>query len=383
MSSMRHQPTRKHRIKALGQKPYRSYLFIALFASVGLAVLLYARAATPVSNFQAEHAIRSGSAQQISDSSASDGSALIFGTGGTSPTPPPPPPPGARPTKQQVIAGAGPNNPAALRPSGSITVTQDGAVIENVDISNGKISVLANNVTVRNCKVRGSAGLNLIQLGDPGAKKYGFKNLKIEHCRVESLGGDTIGGIGGNGSSNMTVRYTEILGVEADGIKAESGSLYEYNYIHMTKPAGSSAHLDGFQGSGDSNWTARYNFVNIPVESGGNLAFFAQGWNGSVCIHVSNIEFSNNYLYGGNYGIQFAGGKDVEHGGCANERSYISNVRAFGNRFVRDADGKLNGSNIGYRWGYCDTVTKTLPGAVTQFTDNRFEDGSPVPGCGT
>ena len=50
----------------------------------------------------------------------------------------------------------GPTNVGALVPSGSITISTNGAVVENLDVT-GQITVTADNVTIRNFRVDASA----------------------------------------------------------------------------------------------------------------------------------------------------------------------------------------------------------------------------------
>lgn len=175
----------------------------------------------------------------------------------------------------------------------------------------------------------------------------------------------------------MTVRHTEITGLEADGIKAEHDSLYEYNYIHMSKRPGSAKHLDGIQGSGDTRWTARYNYIDMRIENGGNFPLFAQAWNGSSCQHITDIEFSYNYIYGGNYGFSFAGGKKDRCSNPSDPAAYITNVRAINNVFLPDEDGIWgSGSTKGYRYGYW-SINRVNSSELT-LSGNRLLDGTPI-----
>ena len=219
---------------------------------------------------------------------------------------------------------------AALRNTGSVSVNTPGAVIENLNISGGLV-IGADNVTVRNVRVEGSSSTALIRINRD------VKNTVIEHCEVIVDSGGANGGIGYLGR-NTTVRNCEISGF-ADGIKVESGGLYENNYIHVSKPDASGKHLDGVQASGDSDYTIRNNVIEAPIDVGGNSAVFVQAWNGYENFHVSNVTVANNYLRGGNYVLFLNGGKDSDG---SIEASWVHNYRATGNVFARD----------GYRFGY-------------------------------
>lgn len=277
------------------------------------------------------------------------------------PPPPPPPPTGARPSRQSIIDGAGPKT--ALTPSGSITVTTDGAVIEGLDIS-GTIDVKANNVTVRNVRARGYASTNVIRLHP------GFHHLLVEDAEVVALASPTdptkgpVGAIGGNGAKHMTVRRTEVSGY-ADGIKLENGtpedpSIYELNYVHMSKPAGSAKHLDGMQGSMDSYVTVRHNVIDADIGKGGNAAVFMQAWNGAKCEHIYSNTVHGNYLRGGNYTVYLEGGKD-QCGGDTGQ--WVHDYRLTDNVF----EG-------GYRYGHVRFGNK----AETTISGNVDQDGQPV-----
>ncbi len=283
-------------------------------------------------------------------------------------------PPDGLPSKAAIIAAAGLSNPDILVPSGNMSVTTDGAVIENYDVS-GIISVNANNVTIRNCRVRGYSNVNVIRL------QSGRHHLTIENCEVEALpdpndaANGPVGAIGGNGGTHMTVRNTYVHGF-ADGIKIESGtaedrSLYERNYIRMSKPSGAAKHLDGMQASGDSYFTIRENVIDADIAAGGNAAIFIQAYNGAACTHAYSPLVERNYVFGGNYCIYLMGGKESK---CANPESYGHNYICRDNVFTPDPDGTLN-SGSGYRYGY---IRKGVTDIIV--TNNRFEDGTLVPG---
>lgn len=342
-------------------------VILSLFAFLGLASVIFSGAAAPNISVEPESGTIALGSSRVADTTASGGAAIKFGQPIT--IPPPPPPPTGIPSKQSIIDGAGPTNEGILTTSGSITVTTSGQVVENVRV-NGRIMVRANNVTIRNCVVRGYTKVSVISLDS------GFNNLTVQNCRVEAVASGTsypsssVGVVGG--ATGLKVRNSEILGV-TDGIKAGHNSLFEYNYIHMAKPAGSTKHLDGIQGSGKSNWRASYNVFDLGHERGGNYSLFAQGFNGTSCVKITNVEFSRNYIYGGNYGIAFAGGKANV---CTNPGSYAENLRGINNVFIKDPDGVFGSSSTkGFRYGYWSTQSV---GAATTISGNVFEDGTPV-----
>ncbi len=349
------------------QKPI---LFVLGFAIVGSLMLFLARAETVQVPFEAEGAtvINSGITY---DSETSGGQYIEFGglnTGsGDCDFPQQIVPATEMPTKQEIINCAGLLDVSLLTPSGSITTNQDGQVIENLDI-NGIINISHNDVLIRNVRVRGvTTNAVLIR------PNSGVTGTVIEHCEVESLATESekTNGIGFLGNYT-TVRYCEVKGSNGDGIKAESNSLYEYNYVHMTKEPGHAVHLDGLQGSGDSDWTARYNVVDMRHEDGGNSSLFAQGWNGSSCRLIANVTFHNNYINGGNHGINVAGGKKDK---CPqSEDSYVTNFRAINNIFEVDSDGIFGSDSLsGFRYYYYNR--KYVKDSEFTVTGNILSDG--------
>jgi hypothetical protein len=217
----------------------------------------------------------------------------------------------------------------SLKPSGSVTVTRAGAVIENLDVQ-GSITVRANDVTIRNVRVRagGHFGINVVQ---------GVHGTLIDHVDIEMSGDATaaIGGLGDHDGShstkpgdNVTVRYSHLHG-NGDGIKAVNFGLYEHNYIHMRRPAGSVRHIDGIQSSGRSSWTARYNWVDQAYSAGFNSAIFVQAYSGSRDVPSKNITITNNWVNGALYTIQTEDGKNGNSG-------LLSNIQIDDNVFYRD-----------------------------------------------
>ena len=244
------------------------------------------------------------------------------------------------PTMQSIIDNAGLSNPSILKPSGTVTVTTPGAVIENLDIT-GNIIIRADNVTIRNVRVTGSSSTAVIR------PDRDVRGTTIEHCDVNV--GEANGGIGYLGY-NTTVRNCRITGY-ADGIKVETGGLYEGNYISMTKPAGSAKHLDGIQASSDRNFTIRHNVIDGNSNRGGNAAVFVQAWNGAINQNIYNINVTENYVSGGNYTIFMEGGKDKDG---SDPKQWISDAHMTGNVFIPGTE----------RYGYarianCTTTTTT------------------------
>lgn len=275
----------------------------------------------------------------------------------TNPTPTPtPPPPTGMPSPQSIIDNAGPKESTSTS-KGTFTITASGTY---TNFNASQLYVKANNVTVRNCRVVGS-GSYPVQLVN------GYSNLTIEDCYLANTGGSaTVTETG----TNLTIRRSVIKGHNGDAIKATQGGLYEYNVIMTSKS--DSSHADGIQSQAKGNWKARYNYIDTPASAGGNIGLFQQSWNGGIgkCLNVTDVEWSYNYLRGGNYGLGIEGYKS----GSCTPGKYITNMRVVGNRL---ADGPLDGTI--WRHTYCRLDAGNIGGFVA--TDNKFISGKVPGGC--
>lgn len=265
------------------------------------------------------------------------------------PTPTPAPEPTTKPvpvTGKPSASNTGVSKGVSLKKSGSITVTKSGTVLQNLDIG-GTITVKANNVTIRNVRIRtntSGCGINVIN---------GFYGTLVERADIQmgvngNFGlagvcgvGDLAGKGGKKHGDNVTVRYSKITG-HADGIKAVDYSLYERNYIKVWRPAGSKAHTDGIQGSGRSYFTIRHNTIGESYVSGDNAAIFIQAFTGKRENHLYGIRIYNNWLNGGGYTFHSEDGKKSS--------GYFHDFKVYNNWFTRKykygavhADGPISG----------------------------------------
>lgn len=185
---------------------------------------------------------------------------------------------------------------ASLTPSGSVKVTQDGAVIENLDVS-GTIKVEAKDVTIRNCRIDGGGG-----------SAYGIHALYATNLTIEKVEivRNTSAGVYGR---NFTLTEANIHEQGGDGIKAEGNNLIEKCWIHHLGMI-EGAHADGSQTRGGSNIVFRHNFFDMPSPSSpngegppykSNATFFI----GAETSDISGVIIEDNLLNGGNYTIYF------------------------------------------------------------------------------
>ncbi|MFW6154549.1 MAG: right-handed parallel beta-helix repeat-containing protein, partial [Planctomycetota bacterium] len=166
-----------------------------------------------------------------------------------------------------------------LTPSSSITVTEDGTVLEDLDISGG-VAVKANDVTIRNCRITGGLyGINA---------SYGYTGLLVEDCTIYD--GTSKGIYGGN----MIVRRCDIS-MYSDCMMVQSNVLVEDCYLHDLKITDTS-HNDGIQSVGGSHITIRGCTIQAQYQ-GQTSALIFQTNNGPI----DDILFEDNFLSGGTY----------------------------------------------------------------------------------
>lgn len=174
-----------------------------------------------------------------------------------------------------------------LTPSGSISVEQDGAIIEGLDVQ-GEITVLADNVTIR--KVR-------ITSGDYYPIRY-FDNdnvgLVVEDTEIIGTNGDVTSGIS---FANYTARRVNIHG-GADGLKADSNVLIEDSWIHDLSN-GDGEHNDCVQSTGGKGVTIRGSFL----EGASNAAVQTGDENAAT----EDLTIECSWLYGGGYTLNIRG----------------------------------------------------------------------------
>lgn len=180
-----------------------------------------------------------------------------------------------------------------LTPSGDITVSQNGAVIQNLDIS-GSVTILANNVTIRNCRITS---------GDYYPIRYFDNNntgLLIEDTEIAGTNSDVTSSIAFN---DYTARRVNVHG-GADGLKVDGNVVIEDSYIHDLS-VGQDTHNDGFQATGGSNVTLRHNTCKLSTTNGANACLQMGNENGNS----TNWLVTDNLFDGGGWTLN-AGGAD-------------------------------------------------------------------------
>jgi hypothetical protein len=222
--------------------------------------------------------------------------------------------PGDRPGPDNT----GPRDPAALVPSGPITVTTDGAVIENVDVA-GRIIVRANNVTIRNFRVDAGGADHGVDYGP------GRTGLVVEDGEVVNFAEAAIG----VNYADYTARRLDVHDGQRDGFKAEGGVLVERCWVHRLGLL-PGAHADGVQSSKGRGMTFRGNHFDLPHDAGleSTSAFMIK----SDFDPIDDVLIAGNWLNGGQFTVYVLSGS-------SDGQAYPppTNVRVLDNRFGRGA----------------------------------------------
>lgn len=220
-----------------------------------------------------------------------------------------------------------------LVPSGSITVEEDGAIVEGLDI-HGTITVLADDVTIRNVRIR-SSDYYPIRYFDEGNT-----GLVVEDSEIEGLSGDVTSALA---FANYTARRLDVHG-SADGFKADSNVLIEDCWVHDLSN-GEGQHNDAVQSTGGARVTIRHSSL-----SGASNAAVQTGDEGAA---TEDLTIECSWLSGGGYTLNIRGSGDTAPRG----------TRIVDNVFGRDA---------GYGPWTIDDPAPTVSG-------NVYEDGEPIP----
>jgi hypothetical protein len=224
----------------------------------------------------------------------------------------------------------------SLKASGSVTVTESGAVLDSLDIK-GNLEIKADNVTVRRSRI--TAG-NFYPI-----RVYpGFTGLQVidsEVVGVNSVGNHCSVAVSGSG---VTLTRVDIHDCE-DGFHPGSNSTIQDSFIHDlwlgTDATGArvlDTHNDGIQVLSGSHVVIRHNRIEIGHNE--NATVFVKADFGDI----SDVVIDGNYLDGGSYTI--FGGDTASH--------HVTNVSITDNTFGLS---KLYGQLLTARWTGPTVVT--------------------------
>jgi len=171
--------------------------------------------------------------------------------------------------------------------SGDVTISTPGAVVEDLQITDGTIYVKANNVTLRRIK-----GLGAYVKTDPGSSCS--SGLVVEDSTFLKNGTTTDEGTPVIGDGGFTVRRTVIDGLP-EGIRAGGGCgpvSVESSYVHIVSPdVCKDWHGDGLQGYGGDTVTVRQSTLVLDEVRGcyGTAPFFYPSGQGNTSVDIDGL----------------------------------------------------------------------------------------------
>ena len=234
-----------------------------------------------------------------------------------------------------------------LRPSGSITVTTPGAVIDSLLVT-GTITVLANNVTIMRTKVVGDGIFN----GDDA-----YSGTKIIDTEID--GQKRSGYTRGISYSDYSCVRCNIHGV-GQGIAASNNVELRDSWIHDLigegDPANGGSHNEAVLSNGGTNITV----VNNRLDSGSGPQFSSSLSLYGDFAPVRDVLVQGNLFNGGGYCV---------YAGSAPGKPYPV---AFNTRFIDNSFGR----SVFAKCGYYGPATAYQAVNGNQWLGNRWQDGS-------
>lgn len=198
-----------------------------------------------------------------------------------------------------------------LAPSGTLTITEPGKIVEGVDVT-GTVSIQANDVTLRRCRVKSSSAV-VVTIGDD------IKGARIEDCEISGTGTPDAVGIYGPVSlfrssvhdvqvamelfgSDLTIADSYLWGLKPSegsfhGIKAD-GDLrnitIRHNVIINDHDVTSAVMIDNYRGPVDGVT------VDGNILAGGGFCIYSDGE--QTAERVTGVRITNNRMRKGQYG---------------------------------------------------------------------------------
>ncbi|MBX3596104.1 MAG: right-handed parallel beta-helix repeat-containing protein [Rhizobiaceae bacterium] len=229
--------------------------------------------------------------------------------------------------------------------SGPVEIVREGTVIENCIIFE-TISVSANNVTIRNCKIKTASYYGILQ-------HDGSTNLTVENCEIDGQGSSGMTGIAIQAGS--VIRRCNIHGMVIAIKTWGNNFIVEDNYIHDLAEESSHPdhrHFDGIANLGASNGVIRRNAIVMPPKDGGTAAVFLAAQQANI----SNVKVLNNLLTGE---ASYAAYADKSHGRMT-DVVYDGNYIERGiHGFILNTSGAKDTNNV--KW---NDKTQTAPAPV-------------------
>lgn len=314
---------------------------------VGSYMLVSSRAATSTVSFEAENTVVTAPASTVADATASNANALVFSAAAAatdfcSSYP-------ALPSTKPTTANAGiPAGTTLTAYSGPTTITTAGTVIDGKIITSDLV-INANNVTVKNSRIT-SGGYYTV-------RSNASSGVKLVNNEISSTSD-------GNRYVGVLGKYDLICGNYIHGFENpismyEGGATIQANVIDKLDAPSSSAHFDGIEVYGGSNYRLWGNNISMTDVNGVWLSD-----TGAINISddasiIDDIEVNGNWLGGGSYTLY-----------VDDKFAYsISNAKLTNNTFYGVAPA-------GHA-AFGPMLIRT-PSTVTVNSGNKWENGQPL-----
>jgi len=224
----------------------------------------------------------------------------------------------------------GPSAAVTLKASGGLTVSKAGTIMQNLDI-NGCVTISADDVVIRNSRIRCAAGGgNVVNV------KSGHSGVLLENVELDGKGNTDICVAHGG----YTLRRAEVHNC-VDGVRAGSNTVIEDSWVHhLIRTSGS--HNDAVQTVTGSNIVVRDNRLdayNPDTKDPMNAAYIF----GPSLGPVRGVTLTGNYMNGGNYTVNGGAenvvirnntfGRDYRYGPMRVEGAFSGS----GNRYLNGA----------------------------------------------
>jgi len=270
----------------------------------------------------------------------------------TAPAPVPAPEPVPAPATNGWPSASTTGVPAGvtLKPSGSLTITTPGAVVEGLDIK-GDVYIRAANVTLKNSKVTGR-----VDTGDSAGKYPGTLIQRVEVVGPYNSAAD--GGFPAVGYTDLTCDGCNIRGW-GKGAGLVANVTIKNSWIHDLvvhgDPANGGSHNEAIISLGGTNFTITGN----RLDSGSAPNFSASLALYSQMETIRNVTVSDNLFNGGGYCL---------YAGSTNGNT-ATNAKFTNNTF---------GTSVFPKCGSYGPVTSYTSGNGNEWSGNKMANGTAV-----
>ncbi len=227
-----------------------------------------------------------------------------------------------------------------LTPSGSITISKAGTVVEGLDIT-GCVTITASNVTLRNSRVTSTCTNGSIKISWSGVS-----GVVLDHVELNGQRKVNSPGIMGSGWTGVALNIYDT----EDAIDVGNDVVVRDSYIHDMF-VGPGAHVDGVQSTGTKNVRVIHNTIDARGSGTTSAMLF-----GADLGAMDNIVADNNLLNGGGYTV-YAG---ADPGYDSGSISFTNNRFGRGFAYGPCSFGPSKGRTIGFTGNVWDDTNATL-----------------------